>query len=634
MLDMESSSDPMNDEIPSSPPLQSSGARINSQSRSNKDTYLTRPNRYFGPESTWLNWTKNERGQVEALDETRSQDLSLHLLNAHGLERASHQPARKLRAEWDCEGQTSSLDNRESEEQATFHYPRSWTAWPLPPDQVPRESQSQTSDEVNEGILGERPSAELEELLLAHVMRVARQRWQSRPWDAGYGSKLRSKEERSAGLARASTERTMETDAANSASSESELGEGMIVSQVYLAESDEEVAEDIKPKTQYSSESEDQDDAPTPMADNNVARNLLLPSVRQTLSKLDDLLGALHKARRSYSSALPYPDENYETDTDTSGPGRSRSRKRRRSQPRHLPNDAADGNRGNLTSSQPRRELGLRDWSDVVGMAALSGWDTEVVGGASEKCANLFKENMSFRTFQEPHTNNKTARWEAFGAVEGQGDSDSEVEGDDVAGHRIRASQPCDLCRVTKSKCLADPAPRSTSKSCLRCDAHFERCSGITTQLTALICPHKDCGRHREPFKKSIHLQRHIDEVHVAEFGAPSLSSPALISSASEGYISGDETFICPVLDCPRRYKSFNRATRFYQHLRKMHPEIDTDEVKRLEAQRRGEKRGRWLHPERREEVMRRARSKSLGRTSSPPRDFEADEDLDDVSET
>ncbi|KAL8635232.1 MAG: hypothetical protein Q9228_007255, partial [Teloschistes exilis] len=47
--------------------------------------------------------------------------------------------------------------------------------------------------------------------------------------------------------------------------------------------------------------------------------------------------------------------------------------------------------------------LGLRDWSDVLGVASMCGWDPAVVSRAAARCSDLFAEGMTFRTLLEGH---------------------------------------------------------------------------------------------------------------------------------------------------------------------------------------------------------------------------------------
>ncbi|KAL8977324.1 MAG: hypothetical protein Q9205_006847 [Flavoplaca limonia] len=48
-----------------------------------------------------------------------------------------------------------------------------------------------------------------------------------------------------------------------------------------------------------------------------------------------------------------------------------------------------------------KRGLGLRDWSDVLGVASVSGLPPDVVARTAERCSNLFEESIVFRTLYE-----------------------------------------------------------------------------------------------------------------------------------------------------------------------------------------------------------------------------------------
>ncbi|KAI9774210.1 MAG: hypothetical protein M1839_001756 [Geoglossum umbratile] len=49
-------------------------------------------------------------------------------------------------------------------------------------------------------------------------------------------------------------------------------------------------------------------------------------------------------------------------------------------------------------------QLGLRDWSDVLGIASMVGWDPETISRAAARCSTLFGEGISFRTLAEGET--------------------------------------------------------------------------------------------------------------------------------------------------------------------------------------------------------------------------------------
>ncbi|KPI45877.1 uncharacterized protein AB675_407 [Cyphellophora attinorum] len=420
-------------DIPSSPPLprgESSQARFRPRSQ---DTYATRVNRYHGPASTWLTYTKEERAIVESLDDEHAQDLSLHLLNAHGLQQRASDPdgAQQTTRKGMQPGQVGADPE---DDHSVWRPHRRWTAWPLPPEQVPRDTEISQSGYGSVSAPDHRPSAWLEEQLFAHVTKVARRRWEARTWAvtaeaAGKGAnsgkkrvsppRSTSRSNTNAASDHKSTSKATTpaaaTDVTETWSSDSELGEGMITSQVYLADSDEEAPNTSKAGGHHSDDSEDEDMTPVPIADDEVAKKLLLPSIRHTMSRFDDLLLALHKARKSYSTGLPRHNGDYDTeDAETTATDTSRPRKRRRTRSRsrsRFRDSAPPANQAN-PAEPPKRALGLRDWSDIVGMAAIIGWDTDVVGRVSEKCANLFNENMTFRTFHEPNETSKGPTWE------------------------------------------------------------------------------------------------------------------------------------------------------------------------------------------------------------------------------
>lgn len=637
---MASSSQPVDHDeyLRSSPPL---AYPLDKPDTDYEDTYLTRPNRYFGPDSTWLSWTKSERGAVEAIDREHAQNLSTHLLNAHHLKRKAREDGpSSLRARKGKQRATSRSSNDE-ELDGTLRVPKNWTAWPLPPEQVPRDTEDWSAGQ-NE--TAGRPSAALEDQLLAYVTRVARKRWAARRW-------ARVREEKATARdVKPSVENVVESDkAAPEPASDSESEEGMIVSQVYLDDKALNTQRDVKVEYGHDTDIDSSDQAPTPMADDDEARRLLLPSIRQTLGKLDDLLLALHTARKSYSSLTvrhSAADEAEDTDASTA-PAQPLSRKRPRSRSRSRSRMSARSGQSNNSEyehKRPKKDLGLRDWSDVLGLAALTGWETQTIGRASETCATLFNENMLFRTLHEstirddPMPDYK----ELLARVPVRADQTEEDLYE--AFVLVRYSKPCDLCSTTKNKCQPDSSAKPGSKvSCQRCTTHHADCSGIRSTLapTSNCCPYKTCSRHKVPFTKHFHLRRHINTVHEEDNPPQSSASPYLpsspLSEADPGYLSTgttntereQEPYYCPVPKCPRRLRGWVEGSKMYRHVRGMHPEVDVEEVKRLENWRRGERRGRWRDESRRREVGMR----NVARGRSAGRDLEEREDGDDAVE-
>jgi hypothetical protein len=57
---------------------------------SSEASYLTRPNRFVGPNSTWREFTEEDRLVHNSMTKLRDQDLSVHLYNAHAMKRRNY----------------------------------------------------------------------------------------------------------------------------------------------------------------------------------------------------------------------------------------------------------------------------------------------------------------------------------------------------------------------------------------------------------------------------------------------------------------------------------------------------------------------------------------------------------------
>jgi hypothetical protein len=190
-------------------------------------------------------------------------------------------------------------------------------------------------------------------------------------------------------------------------------------------------------------------------ADDDRSRALLYPTVNHVMSKLDRLLLALHQSRQTH----PYRARDGDT-SDSSARSTSRSpsaksstkKPKKSSQPQtatrvrrsHRPGPASrpsspsdlvvfddsgedetyepekpsrrsrsPSNRASspesdtqITSPSGKKRRnpprpGLRDWSEVLGVASLTGWDPAVIEKARQRCRDLFGENMHLYTMAE-----------------------------------------------------------------------------------------------------------------------------------------------------------------------------------------------------------------------------------------
>ena len=356
----------------------------------------SRPNKFHGPPSTWRNWTAAERDLAASLNQLQAKNLSVHLYNSFKLKQRN-----RIRGP----GQPIQTSERpgEANEGSEWVPPKIWAAWPLPPSIVPREHEEARWEEGTK--LSElshssprRPGQHLQEMLVAQVLRKAKERFQDRQRKSSPQAALTTipRGQQSQGLGRDPT--------GNS----------------YDIQDDEILGQ-----------------KPVVMADDQRASEILQATVQHMMTRLDDLLLGLHHARSAYllveDSGTDSPGQKSER---TKLGGRPRKRKRKVSKadegaepshdvPDHLSSSSDDSNPSRrMSTSQPKMHrarsssrrsqsqqfrdrkgrLGLRDWGDVLGIASMIGWQQNVVGSATARCATLLEEGIKFRTLPEGRT--------------------------------------------------------------------------------------------------------------------------------------------------------------------------------------------------------------------------------------
>ena len=374
---LESGTDALSEQLvsPNQPLTVESASSVSSQSSNQendtKKATSTRPNKYDGPSSTWRGWTATERQLAASLDQIQANDLSVHLYNFfHVKQDANNQESAKAWAS--AEG---------------------WTAWPMEPTRVPRVTdniqwEAKMSTEIGPGAMG--PRELLQDILAARVLKKAKERFLSRHWEDPSTEKSASPRDRR--FSRQSRVAMLAGDASISSNT-----------------------------------------TPVIMADDEFAKGVLQPSLNQMMNKLDALLASLHQARNSYATynkALTKMTTDKKSNKRKRGRNSSRpgdteittapSNQSRETSPEHPGADGAYSNiqrrhrlhRPKGTSSQNKADLGLRDWSDVVGVASMCGWDSAVVARAAARCSDLFEERISFRTLYEGSAQDQEIRYE------------------------------------------------------------------------------------------------------------------------------------------------------------------------------------------------------------------------------
>ncbi|KAI1951008.1 hypothetical protein LOZ57_001557 [Ophidiomyces ophidiicola] len=412
-----------------------------------------RPNRFKGSRRAWFALTTRERQEATALETIQSQDLSIHLFNAFSLkQRAGHIKEIRASGNWD----NFARDNGFREDLlSTFAPAKTWTAWPERAIYVPRpdEMLAKADDEywTIRQAPDARPSADLEEHIMAMMLKSAKERFQSRKFSPSR-----------------SLEGTPDT-----------LSE---LESLVSHKREDDGIDDIEGGCYLR---------PVVQADDDQARRLLRPEARHVISKLDELLLSLYKSRETYLTAADLASCEGNGDEMT----RHGRRCKRGSQSKttsgtttpqgtsspysntidELAENAADvpQARKRRKRAAPRRaRLGLRDWSDILGVASMIGWPKAAVMRTARRCADLFKEDMLFRTFNEGNLqleidNSGSPSW-AFVEHEEHNDNGKHASPDCIGKHK---EMP-------------------------------------------FVCPVEECRRHRFGFSRKWNLDQHIQNKH------------------------------------------------------------------------------------------------------------------------
>jgi N-terminal acetyltransferase B complex catalytic subunit len=340
---------------------------------------------------------------------------------------------------------------------------KEWTAWPLPPPQLSdlndQLGDDMVGDQVGEWTTGRASTQEvgdeLREELQAVFLRLAKERWNSR--------EAASSESDTGGHTTVSRSRSR-SQSANPAKSRSTsmvtlMPEDEDEAQDHSNDDGHDRAtgkkRGRKPRIERHTE-------PTLLADDARAQRLLQPTILTMMEKLDELALAIRRTRTNHfgrggsadssmseftsgaessgpasrstsrarsksatsrgSGTRPSsraksvrtsrtarqgtkttPDRRKPVDSDVTSSGASdweasntitRERKRRRSSSSMSGSDASE-------TQEPLLREGLLDWSEVLGLAAIQGWDEGAVARTAQRCAALFGEGMSFMPFHE-----------------------------------------------------------------------------------------------------------------------------------------------------------------------------------------------------------------------------------------
>ncbi|KAJ4271465.1 hypothetical protein NW762_000168 [Fusarium torreyae] len=544
-----------------------------------EDLYQHRPNRWTGPKSTWRTLTEEDRLLWQSMKQLQDQDLSVHLYNAFALKQRGQNAGTA----------PDLVVKTESGQDGVWAPPKTWTAWPLKHKQVPKERFTNDQHDQDDRFTFHRqeeilPSTELEEEILATILRIAKRRFRRRK------SKMAKPSiEDATPLYSESGNNTPDMLSRESSAKLETEDEGQ---KLAIDTEEGRLTGRRAPKTYEPVES----------TNDEASYELLRPSTRHILSQLDDALTILHNSRVAGMSYLSDSSTEDESDNQSqSGQRRSRGRPRkiahkadtsasaspapntktsRRGRPRkvHVPRDgeteedmhqriARESHRKIPTTSKDRdaafeewirkgdeiiererslslkREMsqgaeteddsvsglnadrklarwGLRDWSDVLGAAAIAGFSGDVVARTARRCADLFGEGMVVRTLNEvPAANEKGTNSVEYRPEPIQlsySDLEADDESDDAADltQRRVASRQASLAHSSRSPDSIRSSSRRSTRSPGPPSAIRSPRSRSGSAGGLFFCPIPSCDRAAQGFTRKANLRRHLELVH------------------------------------------------------------------------------------------------------------------------
>lgn len=216
---------------------------------------------------------------------------------------------------------------------------------------------------------------------------------------------------------------------------------------------------------------------------------------------------------RKYHRRIPRTsDDEAETTTAEAGGSRtSRRQKRARVATRSMSRMSSGMSDTDVIR---RRRLGywaLRDWSDVLGAAAIAGFSPSVISRATQRCADLFGQGMEVNVLaEEPATGrskkSRTTRYVPGGDTQPIRDEDDQEEGYQSEAQQIRA--------VSRASSVILDGSLSEEDGSVATPRRSRRSYSVGPSVVRLYCPHPTCSGAINGFARRYNLRQHLIVVH------------------------------------------------------------------------------------------------------------------------
>ncbi|ENH61512.1 hypothetical protein FOC1_g10016329 [Fusarium oxysporum f. sp. cubense race 1] len=503
-----------------------------------EDLHEHRPNRWTGAKSTWRTLTEEDRMLWQSMKQIKDQDLAVHLYNAFALKRRGRNP----------ETAQDLVVRTESGEEGVWAPPKAWTAWPLKHKHVPKECFTNEQHDEDDHFTFRReeeilPSTELEEEISATILRTAKRRFRRRK------SKMAkpSIEEDSTPLYNESGNSTPDPLSRES-SAKLETDEGKEEDEDEKMAVDEEDSRRMNYLSDSSTEEESDNQSQSGQKRSRGRPRKILHEVGTSASTSPAGAGKTSRRGRPRKVHIPHAGESHEEmlqrvareshrkipstleDRDAAFEewirkgdeiiererSRSLSLKRATSQGAETEEESVPG----TNAERKLLRWGLRDWSDVLGAAAIAGFSGDVIARATRRCADLFGEGMVVRTLKEvPATNDKgttSVEYRPEPIQLSYSDEEANDESDDAADliQRRIASRQASLAYSSRSPDSVRSPSRHSTRSPGPSSAARSPSSRSNSAGGMLFCPIPSCDRAAQGFARKANLRRHMELIH------------------------------------------------------------------------------------------------------------------------
>lgn len=263
------------------------------------------------------------------------------------------------------------------------------------------------------------------------------------------------------------------------------------------------------------------------------------------------------------------PPRTARTKSESAGKSRSRSTSTSRSKSRSISRSPSPWFQSQYSRTLARK-LRPRSWRDVLGAAALAGFPPSVLARATQRCANLFDEDMRLVTlperahYDEPEL--KTTRY-----IPGMAPPESSDDEDDQKNEELEQKRSLSRHSSVRSISLSPGVGARSGSELMSEDGVY-------------MCPHTTCTRAQTGFSVKQYLMKHLESVHAGQGMAGVKASLKAMEKARKASLKGktaktvkkeplkgELVHFCPHATCERALRGFPRRQNLLRHVEKMH---------------------------------------------------------------